>query len=82
MPQMVYSASKYTDIILINRLKLEEYTTFDMTVGIDKGRWSLELFGENLTDERAEIAGDFYYDRPRVTINQPLTVGLRASLRY
>ncbi len=59
MPQVVYSASKYTDIITINRLKLKSYTTFSMTVGVDKGHWSLELFGDNLTDERAAGFGRF-----------------------
>ncbi len=82
MPQVVYASSKYTDIITINRLKLKAYTTFDLSVGVDKGHWSLELYGKNLTDERAEVSGDFYYDRPRVTIDRPLTVGMRASWRY
>jgi outer membrane receptor protein involved in Fe transport len=81
MPQVVYASSKYTDIININRLKLKAYTTFSMTAGIDKGRWSFELYGNNLTDERAQVAGDFYYDRPRVTINRPMTVGLRMTVR-
>ncbi len=82
MPQIVHSASKYTDIININRLRLKSYTTFSMAVGIEKDRWSLELYGDNLTDTRAQISGDFYYDRPRVMINRPLTVGLRVSARY
>ncbi|WP_299308237.1 TonB-dependent receptor [uncultured Croceicoccus sp.] len=82
MPQMRYSASKYTDIILINRLELDSYTTFGATAGVTNGTWSAELFGENLTDTRAEIAGNFYYDRARITTNRPLTVGLRVSFDY
>ncbi|WP_338466407.1 TonB-dependent receptor [Novosphingobium sp. ZN18A2] len=82
MPQVSHSSSKYTDIIDINRLKLAGYTTFNLSVGIDKDQWSLELYGQNLTDKRAEVAGTFVNDRPRITINRPLTVGLRASFKY
>ncbi|WNO55066.1 TonB-dependent receptor [Stakelama saccharophila] len=82
MPQVKHSASKYTDIIEINKLKLHSYTTFSLTAGVEKDHWSAELFGENLSDERAEISGNFYFDRPRVTINRPLTVGIRVGYTY
>ena len=82
MPQVAHSSSKYTDIIKINRWKLDGYTTFGMSAGIEADRWKVEIFGENLTDERAEIAGDFYYDRPRIVTNRPLTVGLRVGYTY
>ncbi|PEQ12600.1 TonB-dependent receptor [Novosphingobium sp. PC22D] len=82
MPQVTHSASKYTDIIEINKLKLDSYTTFSMTAGVKADMWSAEIFGENLTDTRAEIAGSFYYDRARITTNRPLTVGLRFGFNY
>ena len=82
MPQVTHSASKFTDIIEINRLELDSYTTFDLSAGVTNGQWSLEVFGENLTDERAQIAGSFNYDRARVTINRPLTVGARVSVDF
>ena len=82
MPQMVHSASKYTDIIDINKLRLDSYTTFSLTAGVQKDQWSVEVFGENLSDERAEISGNFNFDRPRVMINRPLTVGLRVGYTY
>ena len=82
MPQVTYSASKFTDIITINRLELESYTTFGLSAGIEADRWNVEIFGENLSDERAQIAGDFYYDRPRIVTNRPLTVGLRVGFNY
>lgn len=82
MPQVAHSASKYTDIIEINKLKLDSWTTFGLTAGVAKDNWTFEIFGDNLTDERAELSGDFYYDRPRVVVNRPLTVGARVSFRY
>ncbi|GAB5348352.1 TonB-dependent receptor [Alteriqipengyuania sp. 357] len=82
MPQVTHSASKYTDIIKINRWQLDGYTTFGLSTGIKADRWNVEIFGENLSDERAQIAGDFYYDRPRIVTNRPLTVGLRVGYNY
>ncbi|GAA4050925.1 TonB-dependent receptor [Parerythrobacter jejuensis] len=81
-PQMVHSSSKFTDIITINRLKLDGYTTFSLSAGVKKDEWSVELFGENLTDERAQIAGNFINDRPRITTNRPLTGGIRFSYDF
>ncbi|AKM11580.1 TonB-dependent receptor [Croceicoccus naphthovorans] len=82
MPQVNHSGSKYTDIIEINKLKLDSYTTFSMTAGVTADMWSAELFGENLTDTRAEVAGNFNFDVPRITTNRPLTVGLRVKFDY
>ncbi|UAB78037.1 TonB-dependent receptor [Erythrobacter sp. SCSIO 43205] len=81
-PQMTYSASKFTDIIEINKIKLDSYTTFDLSAGVKADRWSFEVFGENLSDERAEISGTFGNDRERIVINRPLTVGMRVSFDY
>ena len=81
-PQMTYSASKFTDIIEINKIKLDSYTTFDLSAGVKADRWGFEIFGENLSDERAEISGVFGNDRERIIINRPLTVGMRVSFDY
>jgi iron complex outermembrane recepter protein len=82
MPQMVHSSSKFTDIIDINRLKLDGYTTFSLAAGVAKDNWTFEIYGDNLSDERAQISGDFYYDRPRVVVNRPRTIGMRVSFQY
>lgn len=82
MPQLTHSASKYTDIVRINRLQLDSFTTVSATAGVSGDMWSAEIFGENLTDTRAQIAGSFYYDRARITTNRPLTVGMRVKFDY
>ncbi|MEP1421860.1 MAG: TonB-dependent receptor [Erythrobacter sp.] len=81
-PQATYSASKQTDIIAINNIQLDSYTTFDLSLGVKAEQWKFEIFGENLSDERAEISGIFGNDRERIITNRPLTVGMRVSFDY
>jgi len=82
MPQVTHSASKFTDIIEINRLELDSYTVVDLAFGIEKDQWNVEIFGENMFDERAQISGNFVNDRARIVTNRPLTVGLRVGYDY
>ena len=79
---MSYSASKFTDIIEINKIELDSYALFDFSIGVKADQWGFEIFGENLTDERAEISGIFGNDRERIITNRPLTVGARVSFSY
>ena len=81
-PQISYSASKQTDVIDINRIELDSYFLANLAVGVEADRWSAELFGQNLFDERAPISGNFVNDRKRIIYNRPLTVGLRVSFDY
>ncbi len=81
-PQISYSASKFTDIIEINKFELDSYTIVDLAAGFTSDQWNFEIFGENLFDERAEISGSFVYDRERITTNRPLTVGMRVMIDY
>ena len=81
-PQVSYSASKFTDVIEINRLELDSYTVVDLSAGVSYDQWRFEVYGANLFDERAQIAGDFYYDRARIVTNRPLTVGAKATFSY
>ncbi|MXO47427.1 TonB-dependent receptor [Erythrobacter vulgaris] len=78
-PQVNHSSSKKTDIIQINTITLDSYTVANLAVGVTTDQWNFEVFGTNLFDERAQISGDFYYDRARIVTNRPLTVGLRVS---
>ena len=81
-PQVTHSSSKFTDIIEINKLKLEPYTVVDLAAGIVADQWRFEVFGENLTDKRAQISGNFVNDRERITVNRPRTIGIRVSYDY
>jgi len=81
-PQVSYSSSKFTDIIEINKIELDSYFLVDLAVGVEADQWRFEVFGDNLTDERAEISGVFGNDRERIITNRPLTVGMRVSFDY
>lgn len=82
MPQIVYSAESYTDIIEINKMQLDSWTTLAMSAGVKKDNWSVELFGENLTNEAAQYSGTFVYDRKRVTLARPRTWGVRVGVDF
>jgi len=81
-PQITYSDSKFTDVVEINKLELDSYTVADLSVGVKAEQWRVEIFGENLTDERAQISGNFGNDRARLVVNRPLTVGVRVGFDY
>jgi outer membrane receptor protein involved in Fe transport len=81
-PQLNHSASKFTDIIEINKLELESYTVVDLAMGVQSDQWNLEVYAENLFDERAQISGNFVNDVRRIATNRPLTIGLRVSFDY
>ena len=82
MPYVTYSDEVYTDIININRLQLDSWTMFGITAGLSNDSWTTELYIENLTDERAEVSGNFNYDRARITVARPRTMGLRFSYNF
>jgi len=81
-PQFTYSAEKFTDIVQINNIELADYFLADLSVGVRGEQWSVEIFGENLTDERAQISGVYGNDRERIVVNRPLTVGVRVGFDY
>ena len=80
MPHVTHSDESYSDIITINRDRMSGWTIWGVTGGISVEQWSAEFFIDNLTDERAELARSFIYDRQRVTYARPFTAGMR--LRY
>ena len=80
MPHVTHSDEAYSDIITINRDRMSGWTMWGVTGGVSVEQWSAEFFIDNLTDERAELARSFIYDRHRVTYARPFTAGMR--LRY
>ena len=82
MASMNHSASKYSDVILPNRVKLNSYTTFGAAAGIEKDNWSFEVYGDNLTNKAAETGGDGIFSVKRAVVARPLTVGMRVSFDY
>ena len=81
-PQIVHTGSQRSDIIEINAADIDSWTTLGFAAGISKDNWSVDLFLENITDERGELANNFVFDRERLNIIRPFTGGLRFSYRY
>jgi iron complex outermembrane recepter protein len=67
---------------------LPGYGLLDGKVGLGKNRWSVSLFGTNLTNKRAILSIDntiFAWQQPdltRATTNQPRTVGLEFQTKF
>ena len=82
MPQVVYSSEVFTDIIEINKMELDAWTTLALTAGVAKDNWNVELFGNNLTNEAAEMSGTFINNRERITLARPRTIGVRVGVDF
>ena len=83
-----HTGSRWNDLDITNsrRAEMAAYTILNGAVGIEKESWSVELFGSNLTDERAENQiVDPGYDSAldsRIYTNRPRTFGIRFSQRF
>jgi iron complex outermembrane receptor protein len=58
------------------------FTTYDASIGAAKDAWSVNIYGENITDTRADL-----YENPNQfvdakTVNRPRTAGLRFTYKF
>jgi outer membrane receptor protein involved in Fe transport len=82
MPSATWSSESFSDVIIINRDRIDSWAMASVTAGLSGDWWSAELFINNLTDERAEVARDFVFDTTRVTYAQPRTFGIRTTFNF
>ncbi len=82
MPHMSYSDESYTDIVMINRDKMDSYTLVGLSAGVSSADWMVELFVDNLTNEEAALGGSYVYDRSRFAYARPLNGGVRFSYGF
>jgi hypothetical protein len=61
---------------------LPPFTTYDGTLGVGQGGWVAQLYGQNLTDTRAQLYSNYYLNYKSITVNRPRTLGLRVSYRF
>lgn len=59
--------------------KMDAYNTVSLSIGASKDDWRLEIFADNLTDERAQTYKSGNDGELRVTTNRPRTIGMRVS---
>lgn len=88
---VIYTDDSWTLLNDVRRQRQSSYTIVNLAAGIYGDSWSLDLFLDNVTDERAELQrfhrdhadplGNLFWDTTIVT-NRPRTVGLRFSHRW
>jgi iron complex outermembrane receptor protein len=61
---------------------LPPFTTYDGALGVAKDRWLVQVYGENLTDTRAQLYANYWQWYKAVTVNRPRTIGLRFSYKF
>jgi iron complex outermembrane recepter protein len=61
---------------------LPPFTTYDGAFGVGHEAWAAQLYGENLTDKRAQLYTNYGLNYKAVTVNRPRTVGLRFSYTF
>jgi len=62
--------------------KLPAFTTYDAALGVERDGWRVQLYGQNLSDTRAELYANYSLFYKAVTVNRPRTIGLHVSYRF
>ncbi len=58
------------------------FSTYDASVGVSKDAWSAQLFGQNLTDTRANLFENGNQFITAETISRPRVLGLRFGYKF
>jgi outer membrane receptor protein involved in Fe transport len=77
-----YTGSSYSEIVPSTRFKQSSYSIVNFRTGISRDAWGVDLFVNNLTDERAEIYVHPRNYEPTVVTNRPRSYGLRYWMRF
>ena len=78
----VYTDSMYNDIFLANREEMGAYDLLSAAFRIEGETWHASLYGENLTNEVAELYINSVDIRRLTTVNQPRTIGVSFGMRF
>jgi iron complex outermembrane receptor protein len=74
-----HQAHSYSATGNIVQFEQPPFSTYDASIGVSKGPWSLQLYGTNLTDTRAVLTANDNQFVPQQTVNRPRTIGLKYS---
>ena len=75
--QMARSEKSFSDIMAPNKAIQRSHHFINMRYGMSNDEWTAELYIDNVTDKRAEISNTFVFDRSRLSVIKPRTLGLR-----
>jgi outer membrane receptor protein involved in Fe transport len=81
-----YTGDSWSDLETDIRLKQDSYTLVNLSTGIETDTWSLDLFINNVTDERAQIdrfdPGYASLRDTRTVTNRPRSIGIRFGQKF
>ncbi|MDB3880723.1 TonB-dependent receptor [Gammaproteobacteria bacterium] len=80
--QLIASDKSFSDIIEPNKAQQDSYSYVNVRAGVSNDDWVAELYIDNITDERAEISNNYVFDRQRIAVIRPMTIGLRYKLNF
>ncbi len=61
---------------------LPAFTTYDAAIGAGTPAWWVQLYGDNLSDTRAQLFANYSEGYKAVTVNRPRTIGLRMTYNF
>ena len=61
---------------------LPAFTTYDAAIGAGAAGWWMQLYGQNLSDTRAQLFANDSEGYKAVTVNRPRTIGLRMTYDF
>ena len=60
----------------------DAYSTYDGAIGLSKDAWTLQLYGQNLTDKKADLWSNARQWYKAVTVSRPRVLGLTFSYKF
>jgi outer membrane receptor protein involved in Fe transport len=79
MGAIQHASSSFSSVVAAKRVSQDNYTQVDASIGAVKESWKVELFAENMTNERAQLFINDQDDTLRIATNRPFTLSLRVS---
>ncbi|HEX7719662.1 MAG TPA: TonB-dependent receptor, partial [Woeseiaceae bacterium] len=81
-----YTGASWNDLEVALRQRQDAYTLLNLSTGIDRDTWSVDLYVNNVTNERAQISVyepsyPSALDSATVT-NRPRTIGIRFGQKF
>jgi hypothetical protein len=78
----MYHDETTSEIVPVNAYDQDSYNIGNLRAGVNSGSWGVDLFIDNLTDERADL-----YVHPRsyeltTVTNRPRNYGVRYWMRF
>jgi len=80
--QAARSEKSFSDIMEPNKAVQSSHHFINFRYGVGNDDWSAEIYVDNVTDKRAQISNTFVFDRQRVAVIKPRTLGLRYKRNF